>query len=358
MSNLSTLSFKQVAKFATTLFLAVSAISFLLQFFSKEMSSGRYLSYQQYSNKMADYYAVRESVEAVTLGPSHSKAVHFQSLAVKGVSFYESFGDIEEAHFKFQRLIQETPKLRYVFIPLSPGSLALNNSNSSLDNNRLRNVLRNTPLLKLDYIRYANELFLNQLDYYMPIFDYQVLIRSNISKYIRGGNNEFNDKDCFYNYSPNPKWLIENGIVGGYNRNLMKPECISKYAKSTIKNHVNAFSKSLSKEYDVIEKNTQRLIEIADSLKKRGGSLVLFIPPITREYYSSTEIQSFLPEHLSILTNLAEHSAIQFYDYHDFFYKDLDTGVNDYFSDDDHLALPGAIKFSLAFKVKLDEHRY
>lgn len=103
--------------------------------------------------------------------------------------------------------------------------------------------------------------------------------------------------------------------------------------------------------------NVERLLALADRLRlgKVEGRWVLVVPPLTREYYQDDRIQKWLPEHQKLLDLLAEHSNIDVYGFHDFFYVEMEDGNNDYFYDDDHLALPGAIKFSKALKKAMDE---
>lgn len=355
MKNSSTLSFNNLIRFTLFLTATLFFFGFLIRLFLEGNPKTYYDEYLRYDNKMEVYKYEKDEIEALSLGSSYANNIHFDSLGVKGFNFYEPAGDIEETLFKFIRIFPETPKLKYVFLPANPGNLLINHSAYD-KGERTSNWIENTPLFYFDYFSYANYLAVNKLSYLLPISDFNKIITSKIKGEARDlimhnkENGEFGH-NCFYvNES---EISMEDGIIHGYLRSLVKPECIERFAKSTVALHKQYMNLSLDYEPDVVQINVNRIVKMADMLHSREASLVLFVPPFTRQYYESPEIQSLINENTRIMEELSRHEAIQFYDYHDYFYEELDEGNNNYFYDDDHLALPGAKIFSTALKEEI-----
>ncbi|MDK9761677.1 hypothetical protein KI743_06665 [Vibrio sp. D420a] len=361
MKSLSTLPFSKLLVFIFFLAISILIVSGVLQWIGSRINLGQYDVALRYKNKIDYYENFKGDFEVIVAGSSHAKSIHIESLGRKGINFYDGGGDIEEANFKLSRIIPDAESVKFVIYPLSPGGLLINRSSYGIDKSRVKLMLSNSPLLYLDYLVYPIELVSNYLDYAFPVRDSKSFATDNLItllttfRWDENSRRKIHPNDCFIIDSDSFQSRSEDGIIHGYSRNLMKPKCIPEYAEQTVAAHIKMMNNSLSADSNVRQKNMRRVVDIANSLSKRRGKLILFMPPFTREYYESPEIQSLVPAHLSDMNELAKHPAIEFYDYHDFFFEKLDQGENKYFFDDDHLALPGAIEFSRSLKVQLDK---
>lgn len=361
MKSSSILPFSKLLVFICFLAISILFVSVFLQWIGSRRNLGQYDLALRYENKIDYYEDFKGDFEVIVVGSSHAKNIHIESLGRKGINFSDDGGDIEEATFKLSRIIPDAENVKFVIYPLSPGGTLINHNSYRIDNSRVKLILSNTPLLYLDYFLYPTEIVSNYLDYFLPVRDSKSFATENLItlfttfRWDENSRRKVHSSDCFIIDSDSFQSRSEDGIIQGYLRNLIKPKCIPEYAEQSVTAHIKMMNNSLSADSNVRQNNMKRVVDIANSLSMRRGKLILFMPPLTREYYESPEIQSLIPAHLSDMKELAKHPAIEFYDYHDFFFEELDTGENNYFFDDDHLALPGAIEFSRSLKARLDK---
>lgn len=308
-----------------------------------------------YHKKMRLFAQQKNEIEAIVLGTSHSLGFHFSSLGLKGLNFYDGGGDVDEAEFKFYIISEQSRKLNTVFIPVSPGSLQFSQLWAAKNTSqRQYRVIRNSPLSLWRYPLLWGEFLSDTIRDLIPLSDWGNGFRHDLLSLLRYWAGEelvsVRDVQCFFDMDMHDKVNFEDGIVGGYKRQLVNPACIRQYADETVTTHINDISLSLLAEPGIAERHLKTLLSMAKTLEQRQGRLVLVIPPLTREYYQDPRIQALLPEHFALLSRLAAHPNIEVYDFHDFFYEQMADGSNDYFYDDDHLALPGAIEFSKALR--------
>jgi hypothetical protein len=349
MSNLSILNSKYWVIFSIKVVLVFLLLSLfmhgLLLFFS-----------QQTDAKLSLFYKHRYEFDALTMGTSHSIGFHFSSLNSFGVNFHDGGGDIEEVLFKSNVIMENAPNISTVFIPLSPGSLHFSQRFISLDyKQRQFKVINNLPFSYKSILYSPSQSLLYLSLTALPIFEIRAFFYDwLISIY---SNQHQGNKIVESCYSPVQLGISDSEqLLGDFRMQTMKPECIAKFAQKTVTDHISDIEKSVAAEPDLADKNVRRLFSLADRLKQFDkGGLVLVIPPLTREYYEDVRIQKLLLEHNQLLARLAQHANIEVYDFHDYFYEEMDNGSNEYFFDDDHLALPGAIKFSKALKVAMDK---
>jgi hypothetical protein len=309
-----------------------------------------------YQDKLQNYQQHRQLIEALAIGTSHSRGFYFPALGLTGINFHDAGGDIEEVRMKVQVLLPQSPELRYIFVPISPGTLALSQRAIASDYaTRLSTVATNTPL-SIDSFLFAHEatisLLLNRV---LSIKKFRSAFEQwlhPLFPYVK------NTEQCFSllnNQAIQQKYRVNVASVkqdqfNKYSYYVIHPPCIQSQAITTVAEHRLMIQHSIEKMPNIIADNKNRLISIADELSPRKGKLILVIMPMTPAYYQSTAIQALVPEHLAHLKKLEKHRNIEIYDFHDYFYPDVKTGHNPYFHDADHLALTGAIEFSRALK--------
>lgn len=349
MNNLSILNFKYCL-----LFYIKAVLVFLL--LSMFMHGFLLLFSQKTDTKLSIFHKHHDEFDVLAIGTSHSTGFHFSSLNSFGVNFHDGGGDIEEVLFKSSVIMDDAPNISTVFIPLSPGSLHFSQRFISLDyKQRQFKVINNLPFSYKSILYSPSQSLLYLSLTALPIFEIRAFFYDwLISVYSSQHQGNKIVESC---YSPVQLGISDSEqLLGDFRMQTMKPECIAKFAQKTVTDHISDIDKSVAAEPDLSDKNVSRLISLADRLKQlENGRLVLVIPPLTREYYEDVRIQDWLPAHRQLLAHLAQHANIEVYDLHDYFYEEMDNGSNEYFFDDDHLALPGAINFSKALKVAMDK---
>ncbi|SQH77460.1 conserved protein of unknown function [Shewanella benthica] len=307
--------------------------------------------------KLSLFNQEKDEFTALALGTSHSVGFHFPSLGGKGVNFHDGGGDIEEVVFKAGVILAHAVNINTLFVPVSPGSLHISQryvANDMLSRRFL--VIKNLPLSH-DIFWYAPmasiRLWALRI---IPVFEVKQRLLSwlGLSNFIAKLMMK-HKKFCLVSVSADVN--ADELLFGGYRLEKMLPSCLAEYADLTVSRHYSHIESTVIAEPKLPMRNVERLLALADRLRRGQveGRLVLVVPPLTAEYYQDDRIQLWIPEHQQLLDLLAEHSNIDVYDFHDFFYAEMEDGSNDYFYDDDHLALPGAIKFSKALKKAMDE---
>ena len=310
-------------------------------------------------NKLSLFHKEKNKFTALALGNSHSIGFHFPSLGVKGINFHDGGGDIEEVEFKSKIIMEHAVNINTIFVPVSPGSLHMS-QNYGNDINRQLVVIRNLPFSYHVLLSRPLIVLRGWLRSLFPFFE----IRNEITKKIvlkftsnknLNGFPIYNNRACF---KPILADIDEDDLsLGDYKLESLLPDCLTNHAVTTVTMHSSLIESTILNEVNMPNINVKRLLTMADELKLKQTEtrLVLVVPPLTAEFYEDERVQKWIPEHNELLVVLAEHSNIEVYDFHDFFYEEMADGSNDYFYDDDHLALPGAIKFSKALKQAMGE---
>ncbi len=341
MKTSSTLNFKYLLRVS---FLAIFISLSMLYLLTLILPAG---VIHPYKDKMAIYEQQREAIEAITVGNSHSRGIHFSSLGLKGYHFFDSGGDIETACFKARYITKETPKLKYVFLTISPVML-FHSKRYSVDNYHawLSRAFKNMPICR--------ELFLSNFEASINAIADRIISFEALQKIVENAISSLRpSKEYSYLASTtqinkfNPV-IIEDGIIKGYYKKLIKPLYIQKHADRSLSHHMRVIHEVLKKKPEIVKLNMSEIVELAGMLFEQKCKLILVTTPLTREYYESDQIQSLIPQYSFCLKKLSKHPNIEIYDFHDYFYNSMDRGINNFFYDDDHLALPGAQKFSKA----------
>ncbi len=348
MSLSSILNFRYLARFSIRSILALILVSLAIH-----MVLWCLQSEDKVTEKLSLFNKEKEELTALALGSSHSIGFHFPSLGLKGVNFHDAGGDIEEVVLKSGIIMEQAVNIRTIFIPVSPGSLYISQNYSDHFHRQLV-VVRNLPLSFYTLLSTPSLILPSWVDFLFPFFEIRKAVTLMWS--LNQGLNGFLSKNYGACFIPVLGDIDQDELIlGVYNLKTLKAHCLDNHARITVKSHASQIESVLSNEADMPQLNVERLLTLAESLVEINGLLVVVVPPLTAEYYQDDRIQKWIPEHQKLLDLLAEHSNIDVYDFHDFFYGEMEDGSNDYFYDDDHLALPGAIKFSKALKKAMDE---
>ncbi|MCZ4336699.1 hypothetical protein [Shewanella colwelliana] len=346
MNLSSILNSKYLLRFLTVLLSVLFLFSVIVSAFVSYFKDDK-------QTKLTLFEGNKDGFSALALGTSHSIGFHFPSLGVDGINFHDGGGDIEEALFKADILVEQARYVDIVFLAVSPGSLHMSQRYISDDWGRRRlAVINNLPVAFNAFIFNPKASFKRLLFKFFPIFEFRQIIRT----WLIGESSQLSadvSVSCF------GKGIVEldyqSFLLGDYKEEIISPHCLAEYADSTIKKHIQYIEATILADSNVPQLNVKRLVKLASMLKDRYGRLVLVVPPLTREYYEDARIQKWVPQHNALLAELAEQTNIEVYDFHDFFYEQMADGSNDFFYDDDHLALPGAIEFSKALKKAMDD---
>lgn len=314
-----------------------------------------------YARRLIEFSHVADEVEIITLGNSHSRSFHFASMNLAGYHFFEQNGDIEEMKRRADAIVDQLPSLRYVLIPLSPGSLSSSQRVIADDYEKRRLLIRKGTPLTFDLSSYSLEELVGTATYRLFRIDsLQQLVQE-----LLGYESETRTADavrvggCLHPPMPqNPADLTyevpEEGIIDGYRRLLMDHDCLPRYGDASSRRRRDAIERSLRKYPHLLEENVQRILTLADELEVRGVEMVIVNTPNTPWYYDSDAISELELPFEEAMARLAEHSAVSYFDFHDLYYADLAGGENRYFFDDNHLALVGAKAFSRHFARALN----
>ncbi|ACA85959.1 hypothetical protein Swoo_1674 [Shewanella woodyi ATCC 51908] len=311
------------------------------------------------TNKLQLFHEGKDEFTALAVGTSHSIGFHFPSLGQKGINFYDGGGDIEEVVFKSGIIMDQAVNIGSIFVSVSPGTLHMS-QNYGNNINRQLVVIKNLPLSYDVLLSTPSIVLPSLLEFLFPILEVKNEIKEKIdlslasSKNLNGFSTDINraclkpiltevDKDAL--------------ILGGYKLVTLLPNCLDSYAANTVTSHSSHIESTILSDVNMPSINVSRLSGMADEFKLRKVEtrLILVVPPLTVEYYEDERIQKWISEHNKLLAELSKHPNIDVYDFHDFFHDEMADGSNDFFYDDDHLALPGAIKFSKALKQAMDE---
>jgi len=339
----------------------ISVIAIALVLLSSVLSSW-FFGFDVQLRKVEYFKENMSSMDAVSLGNSHAQSFHFESLGLVGYHFLELNGDVEETYRKALRIIPIATNLKYVLIPSSPGSFQFSQRHVSPDYEKRRFHVRKETPFSSDVTDMSLEELVRYVSYrlfpaehiqneFFKIFGY--------SKKAESIDSLKSDR-CFKRLSQDQLNLaakidIEEGLVGGYRRILLKPQCISEFADHNSKARAVNVRKSLEKQHDVLDDNIKMLHKIADIAQSEGVKVIFVQTPVTREYYESEHFDTLMSQYQLAVEKISSHSNVYHLDFHDSLHDVVSDSNNDYFHDDSHLALVGAKHFSRLLSEKIAE---
>ena len=328
--SLSTLRFKLVLTWLLCLCSIIATIQILFWLFTED----------SYHSKRQDFDVRADSLEAMALGVSHSRAIHFPSLGISGFSYHDPGSDLQTAAEKYRAIAPLTPNLKYILIPISPPYLHFI---QTAENRASRELTVHS-----NYPEYSN--FNGAL--------YWTLLLHNPERMLWKLRNSFRQKlEALTPQLEISKRLLtcqpirlknldhEDGFIGGYFDVYPDGKCLGELAISTVNSHANQTvqSESLLENFEI---NKVKMAEMIQEIAANQHQLILYIPPFTSEYYDHKSWETVKLEQQVYLQELSLNPNVLFVDYHDLFYKRNYLETNTLFYDDDHLGLKGAKEFS------------
>lgn len=303
-------------------------------------------------DRVDQFHRLADRITAVSLGSSHSRAIHFPSLGFAGHSFADDRGDIRTAATKLRYILPYTPNLKYVLMPISPGYLSFDRRLvfGGTDHELLA-ALANAPWPKQFWSLALGEQYalLRSHVVTLDIFEHaNLLARETIKSGMLaalGRNQEIFRNPCRARTNA-PDFPHEFGIRNGYTREAIPSHCLAKAAKAEADFHFEQIGAILKRDERIRAENAAMLEEIAGMLEAEKIELVLFIPPLPEGYLTAGGIRELAAQEAPFIEQLANLPNVRLHDFHDLFPLESYELDNRYFSDGNHLTLVGAEAFS------------
>ncbi len=298
--------------------------------------------------RLATFYDAAEDIEMITLGSSHSVGIHFASVGVCGHSFYGGRMDIRSSLFKARVIMPYTENLRYIVIPVSPGTLTYDVPEWKTAR---KQWMANVPSPRWQSsVSIRERLFIKRakIEHFLkPMRSARRLVTSKVSQYSTAHLSPRGQTTC--TILPNKREAPdEAGIRHGYFRHALKAECISSFARKTVLGHAHVSQKHGEPAAQAKANNLLLLEELATRLPKDGDVQILLIAmPTSHEFYEAVSGTIDWPAEAAEYRGLDEKYAnIRFLDAHAFFAREDYMPNNEILYDDDHLTVQGAMIFS------------
>jgi hypothetical protein len=302
--------------------------------------------------RIDQFHHVADRITAVSLGSSHSRAIHFPSLGFNGHSFADDRGDIRTAVIKARYILPYTPDLKYVLIPVSPGYLSFDRKLvfGGTDPDLLP-AIANAPWPKDFWSLPFDEEYLLLRAHVFTLEMFETANRltketiKNAMLSALGKNQEMFRDPCRVRTNP-ADFPDESGIRNGYTREPMPASCLPAAAGAEAAFHTEQIGAILQRDEHIRAENTKLLEELAKALARRGIELVLFVPPLPVEYYGTEGLRMLAREEQPFIEQLTRLPNVRLHDFHGLFPPGSYRQDNRYFSDGNHLTLAGAKAFS------------
>lgn len=293
--------------------------------------------------KLQDFWQHSKTVEAITLGNSHNRAINFGTLGVEGIHLYNGGGDLREAEWKLTHLLPLLPNLKVVYVAYSPGVLEIDVRHLPGSGKRQQRLEREVSNL------YRTVGVKSLVENVFPVFQIRSGIKNQIEKSALAGvfrsfKNTSKENEC----KKEAAEITYREEGQNYKQALISIDCISLLSRIMAQIHNDLISGSHVYFPNVMAENKQRLVAMARLLNEKGITMVLYRPPYPPQYRSALVEHAdndFIPQLMTQFCN------VHFVDMSDLFDESLATKVNRYFYDADHLAYAG----QQAFSKKLQE---
>ncbi|MDU8911441.1 hypothetical protein [Aestuariicoccus sp. MJ-SS9] len=309
-------------------------------------------------DRLETFHARAPKIEALSLGSSHTRDLHFPSMGLSGYSFADDGGDLRIAEYKLRRLVDRLPNLTHVFIAVGPGMLSYD---------RILGIPGEFPS---DYILYSPSVTsmsrLRSRDIVWALRAGLLSVRSTaleanrrsreaFRRLVRGGNDGGSDDGLVCEFPDNPPdHPHEDGILDGFARTPIDASCLTDaFDEKDVDRRMRTIRRVLDTEPRTPAINAGHLRSMANLLKETGAELVIVVSPTTRGYFEDPRMKELWSIERPMLEEVAEADNVRMVDVHDLFF-DMDYRTdNKWFSDPDHLSYQGAVEFSGAVRSEL-----
>ncbi|WP_417796277.1 hypothetical protein [Terasakiella pusilla] len=248
----------------------------------------------------------------LSLGNSHTQALNFESIGLKGLRLFYDGGGPFEAAFYFDQYVSHLPNLKRVWLPLTVFYPHIKVSeNFSSWSFKLYNMSGSDVLKKMVFFETA---WRQKVKGWLTIKE---KIRQKLGLASSLKNHIFVD-----------------GV--SLPCSIMKHDEIARGVEKSVVQQTSLLDKDNLRGYDLLE-------GIVVEAARRGIEVVFYMPPFTREYFTSPYLDDFRAQFRVQLAELsAKHVNLTYLDFHDLFYDNY----RNFFYDNNHLNCFGAAAFS------------
>lgn len=312
------------------------------------------------ANKLQMFEDRRQNLEAVSIGNSHGRDFHFDSLGLDGMHFYYPSADVEESYRKAMVILERAPSLRYMFVALSPLSLHIS-QREIVDDYELRRLLvRKEIPWTWNPSSYSLEEYISSFVYgIFPIKHIQNQFFSALGYELEEADIDVSkNNECVAPLSTRERELIEaawkyEGMMEGFKLGRMVPSCLAMYAERHAEKDSSLVDVTVDTRPEVYREGTDYLMRLADQLAAREARLVVLLPPVTPQFNPVGRYPHLIEQFDQSVAELANHPAIELHDYSGFFEGQVSHDSNPWFFDETHLSITGAVEMSRDLKGQL-----
>lgn len=289
--------------------------------------------YPEMRAKVAFFQHQRSEVEAVTVGNSHSRAVDFRALGLRGMHFWQGGQDAFEAAYFARYAAAQAPRLRYVLFAASSGFERTDHAVPTL---RDRTDIRREVYARTPHVR--------------PIgSDLDLWVSGTVAPLVRADH----WRGVVYRLN-RPRRAVHLTDGGGGEIPPLPPHTlhsISRHARQRAALHDSIGTETLAVDPTTPSRVAAEMDALAGNLDARGVMLVLYTPPYHQSYLRErgpavhAETQALLADVLRRNANAV---------WLDFSTDPRFVGRTELYADSDHMNFLGARLFSVALRQCLN----
>ena len=320
------------------LFLVIAvAIGMGLQSVRSELAPPQDLDMERLRMERLAHYA--DKIEALSVGNSHSLAVDFEALGLRGYHLWTRGQDVFEVEAQLVDLLPDLPALETIFFTVSYGSfLRDNGASTDEDRGMVRSVwyatTRRPRMIGFDPENYLKGLMQRGLvspDHWRPVFDELLRRRKGITR---------------------PRRQYPE-LIGPAGQSILVPpmgkrrkttmEYLAQDALDIVIPRHHRLQENMLENNPHIEADVHAAMErIIALLDAAGVRVIFYTPPYSRPYIEGVDAatKQSMRDHMARL--VAEHGI----EYHDFADDPLFSDRPEPFVNCDHLGVEGAREFS------------
>lgn len=291
--------------------------------------------YEKHHVRVSYLMAHRDSVEALTVGHSQSRAIDFDAMGVRGYHLWRPSSDLFEVDYLLRAVVPELPDLKVVFIPVSYG--AFHHSNADIQSTDMSEIRRVYYAIAPSWRSFrpidgdVKNLVLGKLSPVVRPDHWHYVVESLLDGHLRSMVTEPRYPDGF----PDPRRYTAWDPDSFY----------TAVGEWTADKHVRNADEVLASDPDVPERAYRVVRDLARDLQRRGVTPVFYTPPYSDVYHR--RFMELRPERVAetqtLMARLIEETGAV---YLDFAQDSSFTHQYALFYDDHHLNATGARRFS------------
>lgn len=283
----------------------------------------------------------QNELEYISIGSSHSVALDYAAMGIKGYHLWDYGEDLFESAFKMKYILDDLPRLNTVFLTL-PYQIFVHDNAYAEIGNQYRNRT------KLYYITDHFEL-INQ--------DVGALVKGKLAPIARYDHWVFLPKYLIQRQGEiipvketlSIELLTENGNMRGEAAGFEKHDALNEVALLKLQEHLRYMSQTRERVINIEDKTFTALTEIVTLCSARNINLILYTPPFYRSY-----LDSFPEDVLANFNHRMKQLKASGATYLDYSSHPNFVNVPQYFQDGNHLSSEGAKRFSKLLAKDLD----